>query len=243
MLKSNTIYHGDCLDWMKKIDDESIDMILTDLPYQVTNCKWDIQIPLDLLWKEYKRIIKEKAAIVLTSTQPFTTILISSNMKMFKYCWVWNKKLAGNPLIAKYQPLKIHEDICVFSKKSHKYFPQMISGKFRKKGGGKSKLFDMNMTVKFDNEYYPISIIEFSNAKRGIHPTQKPVALFEYLIKTYTNENDLVLDSCAGSFTTAVACDNLKRKWICIEKEKEFCEIGLKRIKDNRIKLKNGGCS
>lgn len=240
MLKHNKIYHGDCLKWMKKIDDKSIDMILTDLPYQVTNQKWDIQIPLDLLWIEYKRIIKDKSAIVLTSTQPFTTILISSNIKMFKYCWIWNKKIAGNPLIAKYQPLKIHEDICVFSKKSHYYYPQMRKGKFRKKGGGKNiNLFnDVIRTETYNDNYYPTSIIEFSNAKRGIHPTQKPLKLFEYLIKIYTNKNDLVLDSCAGSFTTAVACDNLKRKWICIEKEKEFCEIGLKRINENRKRLR-----
>lgn len=226
----NKIICGDCIEVMPNIPDKSIDMILCDLPYGTTACKWDIIIPFEPLWKEYKRIIKDNGAIVLTASQPFTSILIMSNLKWFKYCWVWNKKISGNPLLAKYQPLKIHEDVCVFSKSKHKYIPEMRKGKMRVKGGGKSYLLNMEMSKSINDKYYPVSIIDFSNAQRGQHPTQKPVALFEYLIKTYTNEGDLVLDNCAGSGTTGVACKNLGRDFILIEKMKKYVGIARKRV-------------
>ena len=229
------LMQGDCLELMKDIPDGSIDMILADLPYGTTACKWDEIIPLDLLWEQYVRVIKDNGAIVLTASQPFTTKLIDSNIDLFRYCWVWNKKISGNPLLAKHQPLKVHEDICVFSKKRHNYYPQMRKGKMRKKGGGRSKLFDMEMTAKYSDEYYPISIIEFSNAKRGVHPTQKPVELFEYLIKTYTNEGDTVLDNVMGSGTTGVACKNLNRNFIGMELDETYFNIAKERIEKHEV--------
>lgn len=236
-MELNKIYQGNCLKLMPLIDNKSIDMILCDLPYGTTACKWDTIIPFEPLWDNYKRIIKDNGAIVLTASQPFTTDLINSNRSWFKYCWVWNKKISGNPLIAKYQPLKIHEDICVFSENKHNYYPEIRKGKMRKKGGGKSNLLNMEMTPSYSDEYYPVSIIEFSNAVRGIHPTQKPVALFEYLIKTYTNEGELVLDNCIGSGTTAIACMNTNRNFIGIELEPKYCEIANKRISEFKQQL------
>ncbi len=228
---------GDCLAEMPKIADKSIDMVLCDLPYGTTACKWDTIIPFEPLWEQYKRIIKDNGAIVLTASQPFTSALIMSNLKMFKYNWVWNKRISGNPLLAKYQPLKIHEDICVFSKAKHNYYPEMRKGKMRIKGGGKSKLLNMKMSKSTNDNYYPVSIIEYSNAKRGVHPTQKPVALFEYLIKTYTNEGDLVLDNCSGSGTTGVACKNLNRNCILIEKDEEYYKIAERKINNTTENL------
>ena len=229
------LMHGDCLELMKDIPDGSIDMILADLPYGTTACKWDTIIPFEPLWAEYERIIKDNGAIVLTGSQPFTTKLIDSNIDLFRYCWVWNKKISGNPLLAKHQPLKVHEDICVFSKKRHNYYPQMRKGKMRRKGGGRSKLFDMEMSAKYSDEYYPISIIEFSNAKRGVHPTQKPVELFEYLIKTYTNEGETVLDNVMGSGTTGVACKNLNRNFIGMELDENYFNIAKERIEKHEV--------
>lgn len=228
----NKVTQGDCLEVMQGIPDKNVDMILCDLPYGTTACKWDCIIPFESLWAEYERVVKDNGAIVLTASQPFTTTLISSKIEWFRYCWTWDKKISGNPLLAKYQPLKVHEDICVFSKKRHNYFPQMRKGKMRKKGGGRSKLFDMEMSATYSDEYYPTSIIEFSNAKRGVHPTQKPIALFEYLIKTYTNEGEVVLDNCLGSGTTAVAAINTNRQFIGIEREQEYVDIANKRIAD-----------
>ena len=234
----NKVYLGDCLSIMPSIRDKSIDMILCDLPYGVTACKWDIVIPLEPLWTQYKRIIKDRGAIVLTASQPFTSVLVMSNLKWFKYEWIWDKKQQGNHGLAKYQPLKIHENILVFGGKN--YFPQMVKGKARKKGGygmGNSIATGMKeIEPRLSDEYYPKSILEVSNAKKkgNLHPTQKPVALFEYLIKTYTNEGDLVLDNCAGSGTTGVACRNLNRNYILIEKEPEYYEIILKRLNERR---------
>lgn len=230
----NQIICGNCLKIMPNISNKSIDMILCDLPYGTTACRWDIVIPFEPLWKQYKRIIKDNGMIVLFGSQPFTTMLISSNMKMFKYCWVWNKKSAANILNAKYAPLKIHEDIIIFGGKN--YFPQMIIKKGRWKGGKKikSEIDGAFIPNKYwSNLYYPKSIIEFSNAsqKNKQHSTQKPVALFEYLIKTYTNKGNLVLDNCAGSGTTGIACKNLGRNYILIEKERKYVEIARRRIK------------
>ena len=221
---------GDCLELMKDIPDGSVDMILTDPPYGTTACKWDSVIPFEPMWEQLKRVIKPNGAIVLTASQPFTSALVMSNPKMFKYEWIWDKKIAGNPLLAKYQPLKTHENICVFSKATHNYYPKMRKGKLRIKGGGRSKLLNMDMSKSFNDDYYPISIIESSNAKRGVHPTQKPVALFEYLIKTYTNEGQTVLDFTMGSGTTGVACKNLGRDFIGIELDKDYFNIAKERI-------------
>jgi site-specific DNA-methyltransferase (adenine-specific) len=226
------VIHGDCLIEMQKIPDKSIDMILCDLPYGTTACKWDTIIPFEPLWAQYKRIIKDNGAIVLTASQPFTSALVMSNVKYFKYSWIWNKIIQGNPLIAKYQPLKIHEDILVFSYGKGAYNPQMTTGKKRIKGGGRSKLWNIPNPYYESDQYFPKSIIEVSNANRKDikHPTEKPVSLFEYLIKTYTNEGDLVLDNCAGSGTTGVACKNLNRNYILIEKEQEYIDIINKRL-------------
>jgi len=237
MFEINKLYQGDCLDIMPMIADKSIDMILCDLPYGTTACSWDSVIPFEPLWAQYKRIIKDNGAIVLFGSQPFTTLLIMSNFEWFKYEWIWDKKISGNPLLAKYQPLKIHENICVFSKNKHKYYPRMKKGKMRTKGGGKSNLLNMEMSKSINDNYYPASLLEFSNSVRGIHPTQKPVALFEYLIRTYTNEGETVLDNCAGSGTTAIACLDTNRNYILIEKEPKYCDIIEKRIKDYQPRL------
>ena len=237
----NTIIWGNCLEVMKDIPDKSIDMILCDLPYGTTACAWDTIIPFNLLWEQYKRIIKDNGAIVLTASQPFTSALVMSNIKMFKYCLIWNKRKSSSALHAKIQPLRIHEDIVVFGKNKTIYNPQMVQGKPRvdkesKISNGEAFGND-TVTRKYENKeglYYPKSILDISNADQTnkVHPTQKPVALFEYLIKTYTNEGDLVLDNCIGSGTTAIACINLKRNWIGIELDKNYCEIANKRIKE-----------
>jgi len=242
MLNINTVYLGDCLEVMKDIPDNSIDMILCDLPYGTTACKWDTIIPFEPLWEQYNRIIKDNGAIVLFGSEPFSSALRMSNIKNFKYDWIWNKKLAGNGILAKRQPLKIHEIISVFN--SNIYIPQMTKRKMRKKMGLKeSEITGGNSFAKeyVNDEYYPVSIQEFSiaNLRRGrLHPTQKPVELLEYLIKTYTNEGDLVLDNCAGSGTTGVACKNLNRNYILIEKEPEYIDIINKRLNTlNQYKL------
>jgi len=224
-----TLYLGDCLEVMAGLPDASVDMILCDLPYGTTECKWDTVIPFEPLWAKYRRVAKRNAAIVLTASQPFTTALIASNMREFRYCWVWDKKIAGNPFLAKRQPMKRHEDVCVFSVAPHAYHPQMTTGKMRTKGGGHSKLFDVALTSSVNDQYYPTSIVEFSNAKRGIHPTQKPVGLMEYLIRTYTHEGEVVLDNCMGSGTTGVACANTGRRFIGIEREPKYFDIACRR--------------
>lgn len=237
----NQIIYGDCLEIMPDIPHKSIDMILCDLPYGTTACKWDTIIPLEPLWKQYKRIIKDNGAIVLTASQPFTSKLIMSNLKMFKYEWIWHKPRASNFQCAKTQPLKEHENILVFSN-GVKYFPQMMMGKPYNKGIFRKGFIAVRGIIKqYENknvngERYPRTIqyfvgAETENKNKTLHPTQKPVALFEYLIKTYTNKGDLVLDNCAGSGTTGVACINLKRNYILIEKEEEYCEIAKNRIK------------
>lgn len=241
MLELNKIYCWDCLEVMKQIDDKSIDMILCDLPYGTTACKWDTVIPFEPLWEQYKRIIKDNGAIVLTASQPFTSALVMSNPKMFKYEWVWDKVLHSNPLIAKKQPLNAHENIVVFYKSQCTYNPKMEIGEVIKRGGvkdGKSETKGDAVLIRGKDSTearYPKRIIRFSNANKiNIeHPTQKPVALFEYLIKTYTNEGDLVLDNCAGSWTTGVACINTNRNYILIEKDENYFNIANKRLLQN----------
>jgi site-specific DNA-methyltransferase (adenine-specific) len=233
----NKVIQDDCLEVMPSIPDKSIDVILCDLPYGTTACKWDTIIPFEPLWEQYKRIIKDNGAIVLTASQPFTSALVMSNISNYRHQWIWDKKQAGNPFLAKTAPLKTFEDVLVFSKKRVRYFPQMRQGVMRKKGDVKVDNqitgTKVNGYQTINDKYYPSGIIEFSTAGMrgdGLHPTQKPVALFEYLIKTYTNEGDLVLDNCAGSGTTGVACKRLNRRFILIEQEEKYCEIAKNRI-------------
>ena len=244
MNKINKIYLGNCLELMKDIPDKSIDMILCDLPYQTTACHWDILIPFEPLWEQYKRIIKDNGAIVLTASQPFTSALVMSNIKDFRYCWVWDKKKGGNIMNLKSQPYKVHEDVCVFSIKPHLYYPIMTEQKERTGktySNGEANGIENYGDIRTYNKKYPKSILEISNAdqREKIHPTQKPVPLFEYLIKTYTNEGDLVLDNCAGSFTTAIAAINTNRNYICMEKDETYFNIGKDRIEKHLTEKKN----
>jgi len=232
------LHLGDCLGVMKEIPDKSVDAIICDLPYGTTACKWDSVIPFEPLWAQYKRIIKDNGAIVLFASQPFTSALVMSNTKWFKYKWIWNKRKAGNIFLAKYQPMKIHEDIVVFSNGSCNYYPIMEQrekvktsknyGTGESMGGSKEKE-DKVYTYTHKN---PVSIIDVSNAsqKGKVHPTQKPVDLLEYLVKTYTNQGDTVLDNCMGSGTTGVACKNLNRKFIGIEQDPSYFKIAKGRI-------------
>ena len=237
-LDLNKIYNEDCLEGMKNFEDKSIDMILCDLPYGTTQNKWDSVIPLDELWKEYKRIIKDNGVIVLTSQGIFTAKLMLSNEKWFKYKLVWVKSKATNFLNAKKQPLRKHEDICVFYNKQPQYNPQMTEGEPYDKGVRKNQLTgsygDFNpVHVKSEGMRYPTDVVYFKTAEsegKVYHPTQKPAALFEYLIKTYTDEGETVLDNCIGSGTTAVACLNTNRNFIGFEKEEKYYNIANERI-------------
>ena len=231
------LLQGDCLELMKDIPDGSVDAIITDPPYGTTACKWDSVIPFEPMWAELKRIIKPNGAVVLFGSQPFTSALVMSNVKMFKYEWVWNKSLAGNGILAKKQPLKIHENVVVFN--SNIYIPEMRKGKARWKGGIKDKhgtFSNAEAPKVWSDEYYPTSIIDISGAgmRSGrVHPTQKPVALLEYLIKTYTNEGETVLDFTMGSGSTGVAAKNLNRNFIGIELDPDYFKIAKKRINEN----------
>ena len=230
---------GDCLERMKEIPDGSVDMILADPPYGTTACKWDSVIPFEPMWEQLKRIIKPNGAVVLFGSEPFSSALRMSNIKQYKYDWVWDKKLAGNGVLAKIQPLKIHELIHVFSSKGKSiYLPQKTKGKLRNKmfnGVGTTTILNKLSECKetYNDEYYPKTILEFSMAgqrKGRLHPTQKPVALMEYLIKTYTNEGETVLDFVMGSGTTGIACKNTGRKFIGIEKDAGYFEIAKQRL-------------
>jgi len=235
----STLVNADCFDVFPFIEDKSIDAIICDLPYGTTQNKWDSVLPLDLLWKQYERIIKDNGMICLTSAEPFTSTLIISNKKLFKYDLVWDKKLSSGFLNAKRMPLRRHEQILCFYKKLPVYNPEMVTrGKVRKKGitteSGKhtSNYGKFENSVVENNEYYPTSILEISNANRNAkeHPTEKPIELMEYLIKTYTNEGDTVLDNTMGSGTTNLACLKLNRKSIGIEKEKQYYDVAVRRL-------------
>ena len=227
---------GDCLELMKDIPDGSVNLILCDLPYGTTDCKWDSVIPFEPLWKAYKRIIKANGAIVLTASQPFTTVLAASNINEFKYQWVWKKERPSNPQLAKLQPLKFHEDILVFANGKATYNPQGVieipKEKLKVHKPEKNLLGHCQRKPYIQTHTgYPKSIVSFS-AERGHHPTQKPVALMEYLIKTYTNEGDTVLDNCMGSGTTGVACVNTNRSFIGIEMDAKYFNIAQNRINE-----------
>ena len=239
------LLHGDCLELMKDIPDKSIDMILCDLPYGTTACKWDTIISFEPLWDEYNRIIKDDRAIVLFGSEPFSTELRHSNLKMFKYDWIWEKEQGANFMLCKYQPYKVHEIISVFSKKGHIYIPQMTKGKPYVSGKGTSGDITGNVIktqTKNSGTRYPRSVQFFKTDKRcSSHPTQKPVALLEYLIRTYTNEGDTVLDNCMGSGSTGVACVNLNRNFIGIELKQEYFDIANERINHARFNQQTGG--
>lgn len=240
------LYQGDCLEEMKNIPDKSIDMILCDLPYGTTRNKWDTVIDLDLLWIQYERIIKDNGAIVLFAQVPFNIILGYSNLKLLKYEWIWEKEQGTGHLNAKKMPLKSHENIMVFYKKPPTYNPQMVGNEVRtvKRSGNKSKTTNYGDFIEIkESTYigrYPKDIIKF-NKDKGYHPTQKPVALLEYLIKTYTNEDEIVLDNTMGSGSTGVACVNTNRKFIGIELNEKYFNIAKNRIEEaqnNKINIK-----
>jgi len=233
-LELNEVHHGDCLELMRDIPGGSVDMILCDLPYGTTRNKWDSIIPLDALWAEYGRVIKERGAIVLTAQTPFDKVLGASNIRQLKYEWIWEKMEATGFLNAKKMPLKNHENILVFYKKLPTYNPQMTAGKsykYKKDSISSSNYGDSKGTDLIENEgkRYPKTVQVFKKDK-GVHPTQKPVALFEYLIRTYTNEGETVLDNCIGSGTTGAAAVNTGRNFIGIEKDGEYTRVSRERI-------------
>ncbi len=235
-VSGSALFQGDCLDIMPLIPDKSVQLILADLPYGTTACKWDSILDLNLLWKQYKRIIKDNGAIVLTASQPFTTKLISSNYEMFRYEWIWEKTLFSNFALVKKQPAKLHENILVFYKKQPIYNPQMQEGKpytdkpRKRTMGIIDDAIGIKKAIENKGERYPSSVQKYSNGNNGTkHPTQKPLELMKYLIKTYSNENDMVLDNTMGSGTTCLASKELNRKFIGIEKEPKYYEIACQR--------------
>lgn len=239
------LLHGDCLEVMKKIPDESIDMILCDLPYGTTKNKWDSTISLELLWEQYNRIIKKRGCIALFAQTPFDKVLGSSNLKMLKYEWIWEKPMATGRLNCNFAPMKAHENILIFSKSAACYvkdsnnamiyIPQMTEGKPYKAISGRAST---NYDTKWSKEQltvnegtrYPRDVQKFAHDRDKYHPTQKPVALLEYLIKTYTNEGETVLDNCMGSGSTGVACVNANRNFIGIELDENYFNIAKERI-------------
>lgn len=243
-----TLWQGDCLDLMKEIPDNSVDMIFCDLPYGTTACKWDKAIQLDVLWNQYKRIIKSNGAVLLFGKQPFTTDLINSNRKWYRYSWVWLKNIANGYLNAKVMPLQVMEDITVFYRHKPIYNPQIEKGFERKTSKASSKrkckaaeVYNKAICIKdYDStERYPINVLYFERDKHKtcLHPTQKPVALLEYLVKTYTDIGGVVLDNCMGSGSTGVACKKLERNFIGIELEEKYFDIAKKRIDSTQMAI------
>ena len=233
------LLQGDCLELMKNVPDKSIDMVLCDLPYGTTRCKWDSIIPFEPLWEQYNRIIKDNGAIVLFSQMPFTAVLVMSNLKMFRYEWIAEKSMATGFLNAKRMPLKCHENICVFYKKLPTYNPQMTKGKpynIKRRDCGAHYLGGIeNIEIKNEGTRCPRDVLKdlwkpYCGEGKSFHPTQKPVPLLEYLIKTYTNEGETVLDNCMGSGSTGVACVNMNRNFIGIELDENYFKIAKERI-------------
>lgn len=221
---------GDCLEVMKDIPDQSVDLILCDLPYGTTQNTWDAVIPFEPLWAAYRRI--SRGAIVLTASQPFTSALVCSNLGDFKYAWVWEKSSVTGHLNAHHMPMKKHEDVLVFAKGRTPYNPQgLLPYRKVKKRGNNGANFGVSGTENYqESTNYPRSILQFDNDSKPVHPTQKPVTLMEYLIRTYTNEGDTVLDNCMGSGTTGVAGVNTGRNFIGIERDEKYFEIAKNRI-------------
>lgn len=229
---------GDCFDVMATIPDQSVDMVLCDLPYGTTQNKWDSVLPLGRLWAEYRRLCR--GAIVLTAQPPFDKLLGASNLPMLKYEWIWEKAKATGHLNAKKQPMKAHENILVFYDAQPIYNPQKTTGKPYKGNGGGSKRdnygdFAAVREGSSDGSRYPRSVIQFTHENKPVHPTQKPVDLFEYLIRTYTDEGMTVLDNTAGSGTTAIAAENANRRWICIERDADYAAKAIERIKNHTL--------
>lgn len=231
------LIHGDCLEKMKDIPDHSVDMILCDLPYGTTACKWDVVIPFEPLWEQYLRIVKPNAAVVLFGSQPFTSRLVASAIREFRHRWAWDKVKPSSGLHAKVMPLQVIEDILVFGRGSIFYAPVMEKKELRKewKNDSNGEAFGGKRVRRYHDNGglgYPKNLLRISNADQmgRVHPTQKPVALLKYLIKTYTNEGDLVLDNCMGSGSTGVACVNTNRRFIGIEKDDKYFEIAKNRI-------------
>ena len=241
------LLQGDCLELMKQIPDKSIDMVLCDLPYGTTACKWDSVIPFDKMWEQLNRVIKENSAILLFGNEPFTSVLICSNLKGFKYRWDWNKHIPSGFGYAKYRPMQQTEDVCVFSKNGNKtnYYPQMIKRDKPFYNGGNTKGTNVyghfkcrenNDYKKLYTEKYPTTLIEFNKIRQGaVHPTQKPTDLLEYLIKTYTLENETVLDFTMGSGSTGVACKATNRNFIGIELDEKYFKIAEQRINNGFV--------
>ena len=231
---------GDCLERMKEIDDGSVDAVIADPPYGTTACKWDSVIPLEPMWAQLKRVIKPNGAIVLFGSQPFTTVLIASNMRDYRHSWVWDKATISNPMQAKRQPLRQHEDVLVFGVECPAYYPQKtdlhLTRKWRQAAQNDDAAIPGRVGATGEVQgKYPKTIIRFPAAKlvgRTVHPTQKPVKLMEYMIRTYTNEGETVLDNCMGSGSTGIACLNTNRHFIGIEKDGKYFEIAKKRIEN-----------
>lgn len=245
---NNYLWNGDCLELMQDIPDKSMDAIICDLPYGTTACKWDSVIPFEPLWEQYDRVIKDRGIIVLNSAQPFTTKLINSRIDLFRYTLVWNKNKVTAPYLANKRPMVCHEDICIFYKKQPTYNPQKIKrteaefkrlAKKPKKTISKNEVygnFESTYSNRKNGEYkHPKSILNIPTMHKikSIHPTQKPLDLLNWLIKSYTNENDWVLDNTCGSNTTGVACYDLNRNYIGIEKDKDIYEVAKKRVEKN----------
>ena len=240
---------GDCFDLFAAVPDNSVDMILCDLPYGTTANKWDSVLPFDALWREYWRVCKPNAAVVLTAAQPFTSALVMSDVRNFRYAWVWAKNRPSGFANAKKQPLRAHEDVLVFARATPLYKPQGLVyapktlRNSRSTGGGnvqgqsvgsrRGALRSPGSAYVQEFTNYPTSILSISGEARGFHPTQKPVPLFEYLIRTYTNPGDLVLDNCAGSGTTAIAAHNAGRRWLCMEREPDYYWRAVARVMDH----------
>lgn len=229
---THTLHLGDCLDLMPTIPDTSVDLVLCDLPYGTTRNAWDSAIPFDALWREYRRVVKGDGAIVLTASQPFTSTLVVSNLTAFRYAWVWEKGAPTGHLNAKRMPMKLHEDVLVFSERPPRYNPQDLKplGKIVRRGGNGSNFGKSGAENFQEATGYPRSIVRFPAEGKPVHPTQKPLALMEYLIRTYTDEGDAVLDNCMGSGTTGVACMNTGRRFIGIERDPSYFAIAQQRI-------------
>ena len=229
----NKTYLGDCLELMPKyINNKSIDMIFCDLPYGTTDCAWDSVIDLPKLWSEYKRVIKPKGAILLFGSEPFSSMLRMSNIKSYRTEWFWNKRAASNVGLVKYHPLKIIETISVFGFEPVNYYPIMTKGKMRMKGGkANCNTIQSGLKPKYEASdlYYPKNLIDIKK-DRGLHPTQKPLELIEYMIKTYSKKGDLILDNCAGSGTTGLGAKHLNRNYIMMEQDPKYFEIAKARV-------------
>jgi len=241
------LYHGDCLVVLSEIEAGSVDMIATDLPYGVTQCKWDSIIPLEPMWAQVKRLLKPRGVFVTTASQPFTSMLVMSNLEWFRYEWVWEKSRSTGHLDANLKPLRSHENIVIFSREAlAAYNPQMIAGNSHKRGcakrNGRTEVYGaFNDALYTSSEYYPNSIIKFSCVQNPEHPTQKPIALYDYLIRTYTNYGDTVLDFCMGSGTTGCAALSLGRRFIGVELypvkpgDPDYFGIATRRIADAAV--------